>query len=165
MSDYNEYLPANINPYVVPGYNLWNYYLINDYIKKTDVCRCPYAPPSSWNAYYCYGAAIYRGFEKLQNVSTKNPSYYPLLADSSSTGFTSGTTTPFWQMWGILPSSYSSPTPSGQCIFLRHGGFANVVFGGGNVESVNKTKMLSSPYSWGSGSSFSAWIVAGYGDF
>jgi len=162
MNDFNEYLPANNNPATTAYYNWYQYFILADYIKKYTVFACPVGPSGTWNnatpswCGYTYGAEETWGFMKLAKTNkASSPVYYPLLADSSHTSYT----TSYRQFWHI---GYDATTTSG-CIFLRHNNYANILFGDGHSEEGNKNKMLNSPYTWNNGSSH--WVVAGFGDF
>lgn len=169
MNDYNEYLPANKNPVTNVGYNHWGFYL-SDYMNNKKLFHCPSALPkyggSSYNdTSYYYGTEGDRDFKKLRNLRNNNPNYYPLAADSSHTSYGAGSLMPYCQIYTIGYSDYLSPFPSSGYIFLRHNAFANVLSGDGKVESVNKAKMLKSPYTWTVSGGFRAWMIAGYNDF
>jgi prepilin-type N-terminal cleavage/methylation domain-containing protein/prepilin-type processing-associated H-X9-DG protein len=163
VNDYNGYLPANQNP-AVKLYNHWSFYLLNGNYLSEKVCFCSSAPPRMYNTSYTYGTELGRGFIKLNRVTRPPcPQNYPILADTSHTSYTAGSQYRYWQIWGIdyfFPGVIPS---SGSVIFQRHASLANVVFGDGRVEPVDKIKMMNSPYTWLDGQR--AWCVAGYGDF
>ena len=171
MGDYSYYLPANKTPsWPGNGYDRWNTY-IKGYVKNMNICRCPAALPNYYDTAYCYGSEFGRSFVKLRNLRNGNPNYYPLLADSSHTSYGPNSSVAYRQIWELDYSGnlFASTMANKGCIFLRHSGFANVLFGDGKVESVNKAKIAAFPYSWGSGnygsSNFRLWFIAGYGDF
>lgn len=168
LDEYDDFLPANANPNT--GYNFWSSYL-TAYLKDAMSFHCPSAPPfpgsSDFYPVYAYGTGERRGFTKIQKVRNRNPNFYPLVADSSHTGYNLGGSKPYWQYWNLDYTDNLTAAPASKgCVFLRHGALANVLCGDGRVESLSKASLRNVPYQWKvSSGNLRVWVVAGFADF
>ncbi|MFA7183947.1 MAG: prepilin-type N-terminal cleavage/methylation domain-containing protein [Victivallales bacterium] len=151
--DYDDYLPANDNPWTTV-YSHWDEY-IKVYLKNTNACICPKAS-NAYDTNEIYGSDQRAGFFKLGRTTyhPRNINNYPLLADSATKSFSDDS--PTWIFYTYNPTSTNYLSLSHRCIYKRHGK-ANILFPDGRVEYGDRGTMESVSFLVDNGNR--AWIT------
>ena len=156
VGDHNGFLSANTT---INGYTYWHVYLKNGgYFTSYNVLFCPSSPNSnSRTDPYTYGSTDRTA--PILNLYTMNPKpeNYPLHADSSHGSYLGTSVCPFWQ---YAVYNYYTPAKNYGCIFTRHLGKANIVFGDMHGDSMSRCEMEQPLYKMGA----NYWNVRGFGD-
>jgi len=152
--NYRGFLSANTS---LAAYNHWNIYM-QSYLSSSKLILCPSAPVTATPTTYCYGSPQRDAPTiNLFNLKSPAPQYYPLVGDSSHGTYFGSSICPFW---GYYMYNYYTPASNNGVIFQRHSKLANVVFGDGHGEVINRNTVMNTPYKFGA----NIWNVRGFAD-